>query len=1086
MDNQPVADSLRKSLFLWTEFARRCLNERLPIDKFQTFARLLYQQHHLPPAAIADLFLRPHPNDCYSIDPRIPPYLQKLSDLGCIDTPAILKTLYKYSSAHLLLEEQSVGSGSLAKDTKTPNGDSADAESKPLRWKSSYWVEEVLFFRIVKSLHEGEAVRNTTTAYAVLQVVSQWIALFVATASTAPLDVMSQASSLRMELGSAKAAFVPLLMRLTDNEAVLRIVSRPIAREICRELSANLADFLPQLANAGTSRPMLDKLEYFRNNVLASSEPVDKKKQAVDAAMNDMLDSAAGPDSFEVRQVPIISTRTGMYIHLNACLAGRPLINDNVFISFLNNRYAGDNQHAAMDLILASFDILATAVFRSNAREDAPLLRSFLINKVPPLLFQLLPPGFSPQPAETCITNALNQVDTGLFPTASAMFNEDQISNPYTSSVREEFCGACVLHGLINRERLEAVLGEMPMSSQPEKKIRDKLVQDYLSHNLKPQDLLADLDRDSGNVGTVCHAIAEIIRRQCHEKDTMSLKLLCIELVQKPQSLDILLLFESIPTVLGPLCQLLDHWRYEEDQAEYQPVYEEFGSILLLALAFVYRYGLEPSDLGLYSPGSAVRKIITQSHVGRPDAQLSAREKEHVNGWLLGLFDTEAGGLGDDLMSSCPPQDFYCLAASLFQSIVVGYAHGYITDEALKSGVEYLVDTFLLPALVPAIRFLTEYLWTESEIEQKAVIKILQLVLLPSAISSEANSLLASVKKIIAKPLHNALQTYLHRRDPSNQDIQPLLNMLKESVPKSRRLGGADMSEITDWCRTEPHGLWSSLKTTTHNLMQWTANPGLNMPTSYSHRQFITAARLMGPEQVLRLILEELRQQIRGLYEANGQELAHQPELPSLVHDVAAALICAPDVTKEPPAACTENPPASQQLPVQRLHTLREVLRLEAEKCHEIQKTDPVLADIVVRLYRRVEGLMALPQVPTDLLPPSNLNDMGAGMDMMNTDLNNMSADIDMGSAVMDDIGLNGGGDVNMNTGMESLAANNGHHDHNINGNDNGDMMLDGLPSMSGLDGPPGGDGDANLFDGLDDTNLDLDTLEWPDAMNMS
>ncbi|KAI6782859.1 uncharacterized protein J7T54_002018 [Emericellopsis cladophorae] len=1038
MDNQPVADNLRKSLFLWTEFARRCLNERLPIDKFQTFARLLYQQHHLPPAAIADLFLRPHPNDCYSVDPRIPPYLQKLSDLGCIDTPAILKTLYKYSSAHLLLEEQSAGSGPLAKDTKTPNGNEADAEGKPLRWKSSYWVEEVLFFRIVKSLHDGEAVRNTTTAYAVLQVVSQWIALFVATASTAPLDVMSQPSSLRMELGSAKAAFVPLLLRLTDNEAVLRIVSRPIARELCRELSANLADFLPQLANAGTSRPMLDKLGYFRNNVLASSEPVDKKKQAADAAMNDMLDSAAGPDSFEVRQVPIISTRTGMYIHLNACLAGRPLINDNVFISFLNNRYAGDNQHAAMDLILASFDILATAVFRSSAREDAPLLRSFLINKVPSLLFQLLPPGFSPQPAETCITNALNQVDTGLFPTASAMFNEDQISNPYTSSVREEFCGACVLHGLINRERLEAVLGEMPMSSQPEKKIRDKLVQDYLSHNLKPQDLLADLDRDSGNVGTVCHAIAEIIRRQCHEKDTMSLKLLCIELITGGMR-------KIKPSI--SLCT---------------------------------------KNLGLYSQGSAVRKIITQSHVGRPDAQLSAREKEHVNGWLLGLFDTEAGGLGDDLMSSCPPQDFYCLAASLFRSIVIGYAHGYITDEALKSGVEYLVDTFLLPALVPAIRFLTEYLWTESEIEQKAVIKILQLLLLPSAISSEANSLLASVKKIIAKPLHNALQTYLHRRDPSNQDVQPLLNMLKESVPKCRRLGGADMSEITDWCRTEPHGLWSTLKTTTHNLMQWTANPGLNMPTSYSHRQFITAARLMGPEQVLRLIVEELRQQIRGLYEANGQELAQQPELPSLVHDVAAALICAPDVTKEPPAACTENPPASQQLPVQRLHTLREVLRLEAEKCHEIQKTDPMLADIVVRLYRRVEGLMALPQVPTDLLPPSNLNDMAAGMDMMNTDLNNMSADMDMGSTVMDDIGLNGGGDVTMDTGMESLAGNNGHHDNNVNGNDNGDMMLDGLSTMGGLEGPPGVEGDANLFDGLDDTNLDLDTLEWPDAMNMS
>jgi hypothetical protein len=145
-----------------------------------------------------------------------------------------------------------------------------------------------------------------------------------------------------------------------------------------------------------------------------------------------------------------------------------------------------------------------------------------------------------------------------------------------------------------------------------------------------------------------------------------------------------------------------------------------------------------------------------------------------------------------------------------------------------------------------------------------------------------------------------------------------------------------------------------------------------------------------------------------------------------------------------------------------------------------------VLADIVVRLYRRVEGLMALPQVPTDLLPPSNMddmndmNDMGAGMDMMDTDLNNMPADIDMGSVVMDDVGLNGGGDVSMNTGMESLADN----DNNDNGNNS--IVLEGLPVMSGLEAPPGGEGDANLFDGLDDTHLDIDNLEWPDDMNMS
>lgn len=176
----------------------------------------------------------------------------------------------------------------------------------------------------------------------------------------------------------------------------------------------------------------------------------------------------------------------------------------------------------------------------------------------------------------------------------------------------------------------------------------------------------------------------------------MSLKLLCTEIVQKPQVLDILLLFETIPGILGPLCQLLDNWRYEDDHAEYQPVYEEFGAILLLVLAFTNRYNLKPSDIGLYGPKSSVRRIISQAHIRRDKAQLSEQEDKHLDGWILGLFDPEGSGLNDELMSSCPPQEFYLLVAPLFYNIVVGYSHGYISDDNLKSGVECKFTRHLL------------------------------------------------------------------------------------------------------------------------------------------------------------------------------------------------------------------------------------------------------------------------------------------------------------------------------------------------------------------------------------------------------
>lgn len=172
----------------------------------------------------------------------------------------------------------------------------------------------------------------------------------------------------------------------------------------------------------------------------------------------------------------------------------------------------GETQSSAIDLILASFDILANAVFRNEGSKDAHLLKSFLVNKVPLLLCQLCSPDFSTTSSEFCITEALNQVDTSVFPTASLMFDESRSNNPYTESVREEFCTACALHGLVQREHVERILGETSMSYEPslQKSSKDKLVQDCLADTDKVQSLIREIEKMDGNVGAVCLAIVEV------------------------------------------------------------------------------------------------------------------------------------------------------------------------------------------------------------------------------------------------------------------------------------------------------------------------------------------------------------------------------------------------------------------------------------------------------------------------------------------------------------------------------------------------------------------------------------------------
>lgn len=179
-----------------------------------------------------------------------------------------------------------------------------------------------------------------------------------------------------------------------------------------------------------------------------------------------------------------------------------------------------------------------------------------------------------------------------------------------------------------------------------------------------------------------------MIIRLCANKDTMSLKTLCSHLARKPLALDVMLLFDKTATILQPLCELLDNWSYDEDQGEYQPVYEEFGSILLLLLAFVNRYNLSSSDLGVRSADSFVSKLLGKGHLSRPLDELSEQEKGQLDGWIHGLFDVDAGGLGDELMSSCPPQDFYLLTPTLFHNSVLAVSAGYLSEESLKTGVE--------------------------------------------------------------------------------------------------------------------------------------------------------------------------------------------------------------------------------------------------------------------------------------------------------------------------------------------------------------------------------------------------------------
>ncbi|KAG6201677.1 hypothetical protein E4U34_006171 [Claviceps purpurea] len=1021
--------ALRDAAQYWSKFIARCILQRLERERFNDFIRLVHSQHPLPSILVAELFLRPQPDNDVSPDPRIPPYIQALSQHGYVDAPSILRALYKYSSLHAQLNPVAQLGAMDAMDDEKGREDGASGKKPMRRWRSSSWLEEVMFYHVIKTMVEGTAFRDTRAALQLCHVMSKWMELFTSVSTSFAADVMGdvhQNTQHRDDLDVARAAFIPLLLRLVETPLLVKAIGKPFAKSIRKYFSKSLARFVQTLQPT----PFVDRLEMFRTDTLAKLDPADKKKQAAaNAAMDELLDTTVGLDSFVIPDMPISNTRAALYIYLNASLVGRPLIDDHALVSYIHNRYQGQTQSGVIDLILASFDVLANAVFRSEASKDAHLLKTFLISKLPLIVCQLCT-GFDINSTEFCITEALNRVDTTIFPTTSLMFDETRSNNPYTDSVREEFCTACALHGLVQRDHVERILGETSMSyeSSLEKHSKDRLVQDCFADAEKMQGLIRDVEKIDGNVGAVAHALVDIMRQLCHNKDTVSLHLLCSQLAQKPHTLDILLLFEKVSAILQPLCQLLDNWHYEEDQGEYQPIYEEFGSILLLILAFSYRYNLTAVDMGIMSPDSSVAKILTSAHVSRERDDLSDQEKGHVTGWIKGLFSSDSGGLGDDLMSSCTPHDFHSLVATIFQNIVVAYAHGYLKDEALKGGIEYLVDTFLLPSLVPALRFLADYLWVEQK-EQKAIIRILQLILLPSSISGEASAMLSSVRNLVAAPLDHSLRTY-QRQDPKNQNIEPLLMALRDNLPLSRRTGGADHCELDSWTISSSTGMAGALRHTVQGLVQWAIHPAANtIAAPYTHRQLMAMTRVAGAKRTLCLLVDEVRTQS----EAGSA---------SIVYDVVGAMICAPDVTNEPPPAkgmlgASGHAPVTTGRPL----TLRQMLALWAEQARTLQKKDATFADIVVRLHRRVEAHMVMPPPQTMLEAP------GIQLDLT--------------------IGGSGLGDV------DAMAA------------AGGGVDSVGLDMGMGAPGSAGGmdtTGDGDLFGGLD-TSMDM--FGW-DSMDLT
>ena len=772
-----------------------------------------------------------------------------------------------------------------------------------------------------------------------------------------------------------------------------------------------------------------------------------------------------------IPDLELVHSRAGLFIWLETSLCARPMTDDLIMMTYLQSRYNGDNQALALDLLMASFDVLTNALLRKEADPRILVIKSFICNKLPLTLHIVsgfMAPGVT---VEACIQLAFMSITMDVLPPISAGSNEMREKLKLT---RLEFLHACALHGLVTEATIAAVLQESPTSPpKANKYIKENLLSQCANNIGRLEPLIDELGGMIGNAGAISGCIVDTINHLCGNKDSMSMKNVCNMLIKRITFLDILMQYTQPANLLFPICTLLNDWNHDQDQTEFTPSYEEFASIMLFVFIVVHRYGLTRADLGFSNDDNFVVKLMQGTSISKLPTDLTEAENQQLARWIEGLYATdehgESSGISDDVMRPCPPQAFYQLVPTLFEQSVLACKSGSLSMKTFKGGLELLVEPFLLPSLVGGLSWVIMHSW-EDHGDAETLLQILDKLLKPSSNSPDTKAMHQAILGIVAKPLYESLEN-LNQQPAHKKAANDFMNLLKPHLDRQRTTL-ASKAEVDEWTSSTDGGIAHRAQLAVQELVSWVTNVGPTHPPKYSHRLFVTGCDAIGANAMRDAIIAEVKQRTNI-----GQG--------AFAMDVATSMICAPLSTSQPQLLSVGS--ASPQMQAPPL-SVREALHLYITNVQGLLQMPNSDAEALVRLDRRAEAQLAvthMPQLPmaipiADPMTDQVMADLGLTDDALGghggqTSMDPMAAlnNADM-NAVLDqtmDLGNTAGQNMpNLSTnpsGVASGAGDNIFDDLNMNIGPSGQQLLDQDGNLN-LDGDGQNNAEEDIFAGLD------------------
>lgn len=665
------------------------------------------------------------------------------------------------------------------------------------------------------------------------------------------------------------------------------------------EFRSTFAQFLSYLkASDGTESDHIISLIYSKHSFIIG-DSVD-----VDQPSNDTENVAAVTPTANTDFVLSRAYRLMWLEHVMLC-SGR-IQSDSFMVELKPFLSRESNKDVIKGLVLTAFDCYAVSLLRKDSPKYQSLWKGFIVKRLPLVIKSLAGGDDSAENnliprIETVITQPLTMLDRGTVNLLRISGGGDELDEMFssfpstTSDIRHDFLQACVDLQLIDSECVKRTLGQEATSGMHESSTAhgqpgSDFVLDPISGFEAPIDdvfitaaqedpeyvsfeestivrLISTYEELDGiRQEKVAKKILQVVHEWINSQMSRCLRRLCQALALKTNSLDMLLLHIQPIQLLVPLVRYLDNWKEDEDEINFQDTYTDFGSIFLLVMLIYRRYELGLVDLGfspdndhnsnkfsfIYNAAKNLQRAASWQIISIED--LSTDERDLLGGWITGLFD--ADGISDELMKSCTAKDLIKLAPLVFHQAINACTRNVIDFDALRGGLEYFVQPFMLSALVGAFRFLYTSLWSAQPQDSAVTIKVIHGLVLPPGISGEAMNLHQIVMSIAADDLMDALSEF------QTNDTTTMSQITSGLTPYlSGKLTIVNQSATS---------LISAIKEHANNLVNWLQTLGqdptqVTGPPGFNQSLIGLSVDILGSREIMNVFLDEL-----DLAEAQG------------------------------------------------------------------------------------------------------------------------------------------------------------------------------------------------------------------------